>query len=249
MGLGIAVSAHAAPSGAEPGPDARTRGVMQFIGALEAPGGYDDYYRGVAIAPPKALTAMTIDEVLAWQSRAGRVSLSSAAGRYEIIGATLKKLKQELGLSGKELFDRQTQDRLAVRLMTDAGWDPKAKPTDAVGTALAAVWASLPILGGPAEGLSVYDGVAGNHALTSAKIFRKVLAKADDPKVVAAAIKASGKSTASGSYDSHAAQRYELVASYVKMGRPVAFGASVIEGGRLAPSKVLIFKNDPFAVN
>jgi hypothetical protein len=229
--------------------DARTAGLMHFIGALEAPGGYDDYYHGVRLPPPKPLTTMTVNEVLAWQQAAGRVSLSSAAGRYQIIGSTLKKLKGELGLTGQETFDKTTQDRLAVQLLKDAGWSPASKPSDAVGTALAAVWASLPILGGPAEGLSVYDGVAGNHALTSPKVFRQVLTNADDPKVVEAAIKASGKSTSNAFANPWSPQRYALVAAYMKMGMPVAFDASVIEGGRLAPGKVLVFKNDPFAVN
>jgi hypothetical protein len=54
------------------------------------------------------LNKMTVDEVLASQ-KAGNFH---AAGRYQMIKGTLQEGKKSIGLSGKELFDKGTQDRL-----------------------------------------------------------------------------------------------------------------------------------------
>ncbi|WP_127903554.1 hypothetical protein [Solirhodobacter olei] len=242
----MAQAALAAPQSV---PSAKARGLMRFIGALEAPGGYDDFYRGVSSPPPAPLSTMTINSVLAWQARVTRTSRSAAAGRYQIIPSTLRKLVREMGLTGKEDFDATLQDSMALRLLTDAGWTPNAAPTDALGSSLARVWASLPLLGGADEGLSAYDGIAGNHALTTPSIFRNVLAHGDKPKVVQAAIRASGKSVRVEDSQPEPHATPEPFARLWQVGAPHAFGARQIAGGRLAASKVVVFTNDPFAVN
>ena len=62
---GLALITSATPGHANPAPDARTAGVLAFIGALEGPRGYDDYCRGVSEPPPRSLTTMTVNEVQA----------------------------------------------------------------------------------------------------------------------------------------------------------------------------------------
>lgn len=248
LGLAASLVAQAAFAAHQPVPGAKARGLMRFIGALEAPGGYNDFYRGVSSPPPAPLSRMTINAVLAWQSRATKTSRSAAAGRYQIIPSTLRKLVREMGLTGQEVFDATMQDRMALRLLTDAGWTPNAAPTDALGSSLARVWASLPLLGGADQGLSAYEGIAGNHALTTPSIFRKVLAHADKPKIVQAAIRASGKSLRVADSQPGRHTTPEPFARLWKVGAPRAFGARQIAGGRLGASKVIVFANDPFAV-
>lgn len=48
---------------------------------------------------------------------------SSALGRYQITGRTLNGLRDQLGLSGNELFDEKMQDRLAMQLASRRGAD------------------------------------------------------------------------------------------------------------------------------
>ena len=54
--------------------DAKTAGVLDFIGSIEAPAGYNAYSYYASSPPPKPLTTMTISEVLAWQERIDRTS-------------------------------------------------------------------------------------------------------------------------------------------------------------------------------
>lgn len=228
--------------------DARTTGLLRFIGALEAPRGYNDYYRGVSTPPPHQLVSMTLSQVLGWQHKVTRNSISGAAGRYQFMPATLQKLMHELGLTGSMRFDARLQDRLAVQLLRDAGWRPSVTPSNRVGTALAAVWAALPIMEGPAKGLSVYEGIAGNRALTTPTIYRRVLAHPSDPAVIDAAIAASRKAPPNGFHKHYASQRYALVKAFMKMGNPTAFNASVIRA-RTQVGRLVVFTADPFAVN
>lgn len=73
------------------------------------------------------LVGMTLKEILAVQQQMlanpenratyGDGKGSSALGRYQITGATLRDLIEELGLSGEELYDKSMQDRLAMALI------------------------------------------------------------------------------------------------------------------------------------
>ena len=75
--------------------------------------------------PVKPITTMTISEVLNWQRKAiaetKKVygSSYSAAGRYQVIRKTL----QSLGIGGKILFDKETQDNIGTMLLCRRGWD------------------------------------------------------------------------------------------------------------------------------
>ncbi len=230
--------------------DPRTRGVMEFIGALEAPRGYNDYFGGVSAPPPKQLTTMTIDEVLAWQDEIDAHSISEAAGRYQIMEDTLRGLKRRMGLKGDELFDIKMQDRLAIELMGMAGWHPDRDDHEEMGNALAKVWAALPLVSGEDEGRSAYHGLAGNKALTTPELFLDVIRRGGVAGVVEAALKDSGRAVrARVDAPVRIAARSDGDQP-VKLRRspPTAFDATVIEGGRLEPSKVLVFANDPFAM-
>lgn len=67
-----------------------------------------------------SLTDKTIDQVIAMQ---GKMSGSSAIGRYQFMRATLLGLKKKMGLSGNEMFDGAMQDRLATVLLKLRGLD------------------------------------------------------------------------------------------------------------------------------
>ncbi|TDR28824.1 hypothetical protein [Aquamicrobium defluvii] len=94
---------------------------------------------------------MTLDEVDALQSKMLRYPdnswNSSAVGRYQIVRTTLRDLRKELGLTGKERFDEKTQDRLAMALLERRGlskWRAGTMSDTQFLNSLAQEWASLP---------------------------------------------------------------------------------------------------------
>lgn len=123
----------------------------------------------------KPVTAMTIDELLAAQRTWGKKWKSSAAGAPQIIRATMVTLVKRLGLSGKERFDADMQDRMAFELLKMRGWEKFAAGAlslTAFGNNLAREWASFPVLtaqqgahGKLKRGQSFYDGDGMNGAL------------------------------------------------------------------------------------
>ena len=168
--------------------DPKTKGLLNYIGSIEGPAGYDDYYRGVSSGPPRALSTMSIREVLAWQDSIDAASRSEAAGRYQIMEDTLRGLVRSEGIDQDRLFDGQTQDELATILLKRRGWDPTRTDYGNLGDAIAYEWAALPICSGFKAGKSAYDGLAGNHSLTSCEAYLEVLANGDNPSVVAWAL-------------------------------------------------------------
>lgn len=83
------------------------------------------------------LTGMTLDQI----SELGRHMRrqpgnpnSSALGRYQIVGDTMRRLMRRMGLKGDELFDEKMQDRMAAELARDTRGQPGR---------LANEWASL----------------------------------------------------------------------------------------------------------
>ncbi len=114
--------------------EAASKGMLDLIAHVES--GRDGYNatldNGRWTNGPRELVRMTIDEVLALQSRMrtpenralyGDGKGSSALGRYQIVGSTLAGLKKELGLSGDEFFDAAMQDRMAEQLLRRRGND------------------------------------------------------------------------------------------------------------------------------
>lgn len=156
--------------------------LLDFIGSIEAPKGYDTIYGNNQDKLSKPLTKMTLGEVLAagpgWAVRFG----SSACGRYQFMAGknhTLQGLKDELGLSDSQIFDANLQDRLGYHLLRRRGYDKWINgqiPRDIFMLNLAKEWASFPVPYGckgqkrnVTRGQSYYAGDGRNKALVSAE--------------------------------------------------------------------------------
>lgn len=108
--------------------------MLDLIGAAEGTDkgrGYNETLGyGAFTGGAVNLTGMTLDEVLTLQQRMlahpDNSYNSSAVGRYQIVGKTLRSLMEELSLSGDRLFDEDTQDELARALLRRRGNDPAA---------------------------------------------------------------------------------------------------------------------------
>jgi len=95
------------------------------------------------------LTSMTINEVIDWQHwQIKKGSGFSASGKYQIIRKTLIGLKRLMKLEGTELFDKDMQDRMALKLLNDRGYqeflDGKLS-IDKFMIELSKEWASFPV--------------------------------------------------------------------------------------------------------
>jgi len=124
--------------------------VLDLIGRYESRGDYEVVYGGIPQGQrPEKLTAMTIDQVIAWQKRVVAAGAkSSAAGKYQIIRKTLEASIAALRMSGAKLFDKTTQDQLAMHLLTGRGMQRFLDgqiDTDDMALGLAKEWASLPV--------------------------------------------------------------------------------------------------------
>jgi hypothetical protein len=147
---------------------------------------------------------MTIADVIAngtsWTNRFG----SSACGRYQFMKATLQGLVKELGLTGKEIFNPDLQDRLGYHLLKRRKYLEFINGTisrTTFGNNLAMEWASFPVLNTikgahrtVTRGETYYSGDKLNKALIKPEIVEGVLdaalalAKApvvEDPPVAA----------------------------------------------------------------
>lgn len=90
--------------------------LLEVIAEKESGGDYNRIYgKGHQTAP---LTSMTVNEVIEWQK--GRSF--SAAGKYQVIRDTLIASKNQMGLSGNELYDEKMQDRIALHLLNGRGY-------------------------------------------------------------------------------------------------------------------------------
>lgn len=146
--------------------------LLNVIGGAEAPAGYNQVYGGIkgADRPPKALTSMTVNEVLAWQDSIDSRYNSEAAGRYQIMEDTLRDQVRQGVVGGNELFNENTQDRLAENLMKRRGLDDYRAGRISANTFannLSKEWAGLPVATGSKAGKSYYDKYNGNSARTS----------------------------------------------------------------------------------
>ncbi len=138
--------------------------LLELIADKESGGDYNRIYgKGVQ---REDLTNMTINEVIAWQRNytQNEGSPSSAAGKYQIIRKTLTGLKDEMGLTGNELYDETMQDRMAVHLLDRRGYDDYLAGNmseDKFMENVAKEWASMPK---DETGLSYYAGDGLNKA-------------------------------------------------------------------------------------
>ncbi|WP_245427161.1 hypothetical protein [Mesorhizobium sp. YM1C-6-2] len=164
--------------------------LLDFIGGIEAPRGYDTIYGNNQGKLPKPVTSMTLAEVQSeqgsWTKRFG----SSATGRYQFMKATLSGLIAELGLSPSQKLDANLQDRLGYHLLKRRGYEAfvagKISAAE-FGKRLAQEWASLPVLVDTQgasrrvrRGQSYYAGDGLNKSLIAPEKVETVLALARD---------------------------------------------------------------------
>ena len=162
--------------------------ILDFIAGPESKGDYDAISSFKQHLLPKKLTSMTVDEVLTqgptWRTKYG--TLSSAAGRYQIINATLRRLVGVMNLKGTEKFSPDLQDRMAMQLLRFRGYDQYMAgqiSLEQFGKNLAQEWASLPVLAGTKNykganiqrGTSYYAGDGLNQHGVSAAAFERAL--------------------------------------------------------------------------
>lgn len=139
--------------------------LRSIIASAEAAGmGYDAVQHGAVIKPPAAPTQMTVQEIYDWiDATPGQ---QHAIGRYQFIPKTLRSLMRQGRINASTQFSPALQDRLADRLLADAGFAKFACGRmgrhDFMNN-LARIWAGLPA----SNGRSVYAGIAGNQATIS----------------------------------------------------------------------------------
>lgn len=102
-------------------------GLLELIASKESGGDYNATLdHGRWTGGPRDLVNMSLNEILALgdsmrtpENRAlyGDGKGSSALGKYQITGQTLRGLIETLGLTGNELYDPAMQDRLATELI------------------------------------------------------------------------------------------------------------------------------------
>lgn len=162
--------------------------LLDFIASKEAPEGYGTVYGNNQAKLATPLVRMTIADVIAsgtnWTNRFG----SSACGRYQFMKATLQGLVKELGLTGREVFGPDLQDRLGYHLLKRRGYEAfmsGSLSTAAFGLKIAQEWASFPVLAATkgqkravSRGQSYYAGDGLNKSLVSADAVEVALSKA-----------------------------------------------------------------------
>jgi len=154
--------------------------LLELIKKGESGGNYNIVNNGKAGASKiiDDLTSMTVNEVLRQQSQGNFF----AAGAYQVIPKTLAGLLANKVISGNDIFNKETQDKigtyLAQRRIAGAGDDPIAQQL-----ALAKEWAALPVPAGMAlkngnistGSESFYSGIAGNKASISSASMQAAL--------------------------------------------------------------------------
>lgn len=173
--------------------------LANVISSGESPKyGYDSWYgRGTrrgAPAPPKPPTQMTVREVLDWQAKSNPPGPgTNAVGRYQIVNIpnapTMSEVVQQMGLTGDEMFDKTTQDKMFLHLLKKRGYEDfkKGKLTwDQFANNLAKEWASLPVVTATRRGRvklqpgsSYYSGDGVNKAHIPLDKFTSVFELAD----------------------------------------------------------------------
>ncbi|SDY31368.1 hypothetical protein [Citreimonas salinaria] len=153
---------------------ARASRLRDIIAKAEAGrAGFDAVQHGAKIPPPNAPTRMTIAEIYAWIDATPRQP--HAIGRYQFIPSTLRALVEALEIDPATRFSPAVQDRLADRLLAQAGmhaFKSGALSRDRFMLNLARIWAGLPT----ASGKSFYEGYAGNSATMSWQSFETAMA-------------------------------------------------------------------------
>lgn len=148
--------------------DPKAAKLLDFISGPESRGNYNAVF-GKA-NNPEDLSTFTVDGILARQQAQRQAGAkSTAVGRYQIIYKTLAGLKRQLGLNGSERFTPELQDRMALQLLRNRGYDrfrDGKLGLHEFALQLAQEWASLP---DPRTGRSYYagDGLNRSHVSPS----------------------------------------------------------------------------------
>jgi muramidase (phage lysozyme) len=179
-------SSSATPSSPTPVPSGpvKAENMLDVIGAAEGGKmGYDAINRGKAGDTPSGmpgLSNMTVGDVMKLQ----KDKKVFAAGKYQIIPTTLEGLIKDGVAKKEDIFNAETQDKLAKELinrrLTKAGNDPMKQQLE-----LSKEFASI---ANPYTGSSYYDG-KGNNKASIASIF---------PGTPGSAIAASSTAVADG---------------------------------------------------
>lgn len=152
------------------------KNLLDAIGKHEATKGYGQIYGGAKLprGTPTNVSIMPLAGVQALQAKMlANGSASTACGRYQFIRKTLAATIAEMGMTGKEIWTPDLQDRMAVHLMQKRGLSKfMAGKISAEGFAnnLAMEWASLPVvaaINGKRPGQSYYAGDGLNKAFHS----------------------------------------------------------------------------------
>lgn len=152
------------------------RPVLDLIGKSEGTdkgAGYNETLGyGAYTDGEQDLVSMTLDQIDTLQTKmlANRKNKlkSSALGRYQIIRTTLRTMRQQLGLTGREKFDAEMQDRLACYLLGQRGidkWLAGRLKLDTLIDNLALEWASFPKV----DGKGHYTGQNAGVSLSQVK--------------------------------------------------------------------------------
>lgn len=152
------------------------RPMLDLIGRSEGTDkgrGYDETLGyGAYTGGDVDLESMTLDQIEALQTKMLRHPKnklkSSALGRYQIIRTTLRTMRQQLGLTGREKFDADMQDRLACYLLGQRGidkWLAGRLKLETLINNLAMEWASIPTT----EGQGHYEGQNAGVSLSQVK--------------------------------------------------------------------------------
>jgi hypothetical protein len=214
--------------------------LLDFIGALEAPDGYDSYSYYASAPPPKPLTQMSIAEVLAWQDKIDPTSKSEAAGRFQIMNYTLRDIVKQHGINPNLRFNEETQNRLALLLLERRGWHPDSTDYISMANSIAHEWAALPLVSGPDKGKSAHHNTKGakNRAQTSPAAFLDVLKNGSNAQTVLRAVKLSRSARRIASVDNGTFSVRQI--HRVETAKPT------VTGGAITPSKVIVYTIDPY---
>lgn len=160
--------------------------LLDFIGDIEAPKGFDTIFGNRQGKLPVPLTQMTYGDIVDAQANWGNKTwvkrnwgydtASSAAGRYQFMRATLQGIAKEVpSIDGRTIFSCGLQNRLGYYLLLRRGYaDFISGKLNLVqfGLKLAQEWASFPVLSDTkgahrpvSRGQSYYAGDGLNKSL------------------------------------------------------------------------------------
>jgi hypothetical protein len=161
--------------------------LLNFIGKAESNNNYNAYFRHANNSNNPELVSKSVNEILAFQDQfVAAGSPSSAAGKYQIIRQTLRRMVQQGKVAGSDPFNQETQDKLAVELMRQRQLNDFLAGTldrDDFAVKLAMEWASMPVPKAVTRkdgrtvhpGQSYYAGDSLNKALVTVEAFRAAI--------------------------------------------------------------------------